>query len=111
MEPNDLISSLSSMFQNKESMEGISEMAKMLTPKNEEKKQPQDTFSEDMTKFMGKVISSFNRHDNRIDLLNSIRPYLRESRAGNLDMAIRVIKLLNVAKDFNVKDVKNVSDV
>ena len=111
MDTNDLMSSLSSVFSDPKSMEGISEVAKMLTPKNEEKTKPQDTFSEDMAVFMGRIINSFNRRDNRIDLLNSIRPYLRESRAGNLDMAIRVIKLLNVAKDFNIKDVKNVSDV
>ena len=56
-------------------------------------------------------MQSFNRHDNRIDLLYSIRPYLREKRAGNVDMAIRIIRLMNIARDFNLKDVKNVSDV
>ena len=111
MDTNDLMASLSGMLSDPKSMEGISEVAKMFTQKNEEPTKQKDTFSEDMAVFMGRIINSFNRHDNRIDLLNSIRPYMRESRMGNLDMAIRIIKILNVAREFNIKDVKNVSDV
>ena len=31
--------------------------------------------------------------DKRINLLNALKPYMRKSRADNMDMAIRIIKL------------------
>ena len=83
----------------------------MLSSSEQPSSRKEDNFSEEMFSYVSKMMQSFNKRDNRIDLLYSIRPYLRESRAGNVDMAIRIIRFMNIAKDFNLKDVKNVSDI
>lgn len=113
MDNNDLMSSISEIFKNPEAQSKIQGITQMFSSSgNEPQKRKDDLFGEEMFSYMGKMMESFNRHDNRIDLLNSIRPYLREKRADNIDMAIRVIRLMNLAKNFTLKDVEeNVSDL
>lgn len=115
MDTNELLNSLGNILGNEGGDNKLSGLAKMLTPASDEERGGrggrEDKFSEEMFSYMGRLMESFNRRDNRIDLLNSIRPYLREKRAGNVDMAIRIIRLMNLARDFNFKDVKNVSDI
>ena len=111
MDSNDIMSSLNSLLGGSDAQNKLEGIANMFSSGNNNKERKEDNFSEEMFSYMSKMMQSFNRHDNRIDLLYSIRPYLREKRAGNVDMAIRIIRLMNIARDFNLKDVKNVSDV
>ncbi len=111
MDSNDIMSSLNSLLGGSDAQNKLEGIANMFSSGNSNKERKEDNFSEEMFSYMSKMMQSFNRHDNRIDLLYSIRPYLREKRAGNVDMAIRIIRLMNIARDFNLKDVKNVSDV
>jgi len=110
MDSNDLLSSITDMFSNPESRDKIQGVAELLGS-NKSTNTNQDIFGEEMMSLMGRVMQGFNRQDNRIDLLNSIRPYLKEKRAGNIDLAIRLIRLINIAGDFKLKDVSNVSDI
>ena len=112
MDNNDLMSSIADILGNPEAKSKIQGVARMFTPNETENSSSNDLFGEEMFSYMSKMMQSFNKRDNRIDLLNSIRPYLRKTRADNIDMAIRIIRLMNLAKDFNIRDVaKNVSDL
>lgn len=113
MDNNDLMSSISEILENPEAQSKLQGISQMFSSSGSGSlKRKDDAFGEEMFAYMGKMMESFNKSDNRIDLLNSIRPYLREKRAGNIDMAIRIIRLMNLAKNFNQKDVeKNVSDL
>lgn len=113
MDNNDLMSTITDIFSNPEAQSKLQGIAGMLNNNNNEKNNSSETdmFGEEMLAYVGRFMQSFNKHDNRIDLLNSIKPYLREARASNIDMAIRIIRLMNIAKDFSLKDVKNVSDI
>ena len=112
MDSNDLMSSIAGILDNPEASSKLQGMAKMLSSKGGESTGSGDPFGDEIFSYVSQLMSSFNKRDNRIDLLNSIRPYLRESRAGNIDMAIRIIRLMNLARDFNFKDVvNNVSDL
>ena len=47
------------------------------------------------------MLDNFNRtDDNRIVLLNSIKPYMKPGRGKNIDTAVKFIQLLNFAKGF-----------
>lgn len=111
MDTNDIMSSLNSLLGSSDAQNKLEGFAQMLSSKEQPSARKEDNFSEEMFSYVSKMMQSFNRHDNRIDLLYSIRPYLREKRVGNVDMAIRIIRLMNIARDFNLKDVNNVSDI
>lgn len=111
MDANDIMSSLSSLLGSSDAQNKLEGIANMFSSSDSKRERKEDNFSEEMFSYVSKMMQSFNRHDNRIDLLYSIRPYLREKRVGNVDMAIRIIRLMNIARDFNLKDVNNVSDI
>lgn len=111
MDTNDIMSSLSSLLDSSDAKNKLEGITQMFSSDRQQSERREDNFSEEMFSYVTKMMQSFNKHDNRIDLLYSIRPYLREKRAGNVDMAIRIIRLMNIARDFNLKDVKNVSDI
>lgn len=47
------------------------------------------------------IMSSINRSDDRrITLLNALRPYLRESRASEVDKAIKMLRLTKLTEIF-----------
>lgn len=114
MDTNDLINSLGEILKDQDGQNKLAGLSRMFgdnQESNHSSSKKDDMFSEEIFSYMGRMMQSFNRHDNRIDLLNSIRPYLKDKRVGNVDMAIRIIRLMNLARDFNFKDVKNVSDI
>ncbi len=50
--------------------------------------------NDDLALKAGQLMNSLgNGSDRRINLLNAIRPYLRESRASNVDKAIQMLKI------------------
>jgi len=110
LDSNDLINSVAKIFSEPDGQEKLDKLTGMLSGNGGSGKD-EDPFGAQMISYVGRFMESFNRHDNRIDLLNAIRPYIKSGRAGNLDMAIRIIRLLNIAGDFKEGGVKNVSDL
>ena len=62
----------------------------------------QDFLNPEMIVKIKSMLDNFNRtDDNRIGLLNSIKPYMKSGRVKNIDMEIRFIQLINFASGFN----------
>ncbi len=110
MDSNELLNSVAKMFSEGNNRDNLKKLTGMLSSQGENTP-GEDPFGAQMLGAMGKFMESFNRHDDRIDLLNAMRPYIRSQRSGNLDMAIRIIRLLNIAGDFNLRGADNVSDI
>lgn len=106
MDSNDIMSSIMEVFSNPEAKDKLQGMAEMLAPTESSGNKPADPFADEMIMTVGKMVQSFNKHDDRIGLLTSIKPYMKSGRSKNIDMAIRLIQLMNFATDFNMKDVK-----
>lgn len=54
---------------------------------------------------LDKLASAFsgfnsNSNDKNVLLLNAIRPYMRESRAGKINTAIKAIQIINILSNF-----------
>ena len=103
MDSNELLSSVAGLLSENGNKDKIKELSGMLSGVGEPQSS-QDPFGTQMMTMVGKFMESFNKHDNRIDLLNAMRPYIKSQRAGNLDMAIRIIRLLNIAGDLKHTD-------
>lgn len=53
---------------------------------------------EDITSSVKGMLSGIgSESDKRINLLNALKPYMRESRASNIDKAIKMIKLTKIS--------------
>ena len=47
------------------------------------------------------ALNSINTHgDNRITLLNALKPYMREGRAKHIDTAIKILKISKISSVF-----------
>ena len=103
MDSNELLNSVAGLLSENGNKDKLKELTGMLSG-GEGSRPMEDPFGAQMMTTVGKFMESFNRHDDRIDLLNAIRPYIKSKRAGNLDMAIRLIRFLNIAGDLNLKD-------
>ena len=110
MDSNELLNSVAGLLSENGNSDKLKELTGMLSG-NGHHNTSEDPFGAQMIGTVGKFMESFNKHDNRIDLLNAMRPYIRSQRMGNIDMAIRVIRLLNIAGDFNLRGLGNVSDL
>lgn len=109
---NDVMSTLMGALKDPDTKEKIMETISMLsnnTSKSKESEEPSGTSSQnDMgidTEMVFKIknlVDNFNRTDDpRIGLLNSIRPYMKNKRSSNIDMAIRFIQIMNFARGMN----------
>ena len=103
MDSNELLNSVAGLLSENGNKDKIKDITGMLSGIGESQG-AQDPFGAQIMTTVGKFMESFNRHDDRIDLLNAIRPYIKSQRAGNLDTAIRIIRFLNIAGDFNRMD-------
>lgn len=56
-----------------------------------------------MVKIQSMMSAFNNQDDNRIYLLNAIRPYMRETRNKNIDMAVKFIQLMNFSSQMRNK--------
>ncbi len=110
MDSNELLNSVAGLLSDSGNSDKLKELTGMLS-KSSDSGPAEDPLGAQMIGTVGKFMESFNKRDNRIDLLNAMRPYIRSQRAGNLDMAIRIIRLLNIAGDFNLRGANNVSDL
>jgi hypothetical protein len=87
---DDLQNKLNAILGNPEMMKAISSFAGGLGQSEDNNSSLGDM---DLSGIQNIVSSMNNGSDSRINLLNALKPYMRKSRADNMDMAIRIIKL------------------
>lgn len=112
---NDIMSALMGALNNPEAKEKIMDTISTLGNNSDNSKiseEPPVSSSQNNggidTEMLFKIknlVDNFNRTDDpRIGLLNSIRPYMKNKRNSNIDMAIRFIQIINF-----IRENKNVS--
>jgi len=86
---DDMTDKLKSIINNPEMMGMLSSLI------NSQSEVPQDTDTQ--SSIAANLKSAMDRingeSDKRINLLNALRPYMRNSRASNIDKAVRMLKL------------------
>lgn len=86
---DDMTEKLKSILNNPEMMGMLSSL---LTSGNESS-QASDS-QNDVTASLKSAMDNINGgNDKRINLLNALKPYMRDSRASNIDKAVRMLKL------------------
>lgn len=88
---DDLQNKLNAILGNPEMMKAISSLAGGINQSTGESSA--DSGEMDLSSIQNIVSSMNDGSDSRINLLNALKPYMRKSRADNMDMAIRIIKL------------------
>lgn len=88
---DDFSEKLNSILSNPELMKTISSMAENFAP---QKQNPaSDILADNADKIAGISGILNSDDDNRIRLLNALRPYMNQSRSANMDAAIKILKL------------------
>ncbi len=105
---DDLMSRLSDLLSDEESVKQISELAQMLNSETaedtSEKSSEQQADQPDISsliKLTG-IISAASQQDKNADLLLALKPHLGDDKQKRVDKAIKLLKLLaiwNIAKD------------
>ena len=90
---DNLSDKLSSMLNNPDIVNTISEMAQKL--KTTSNAQPSDNTA-DLSSLANIASRLNNDDDDRIRLLNALRPYMSAKRSGNMDTAIKILKLTRI---------------
>ena len=88
---DDLQNKLNAILSNPEMMKAISSFAGGVGQSDGESNA--NSGEMDLSSIQNIVSSMNDGSDSRINLLNALKPYMRKSRADNMDMAIRIIKL------------------
>ena len=103
---DNLSDKLNAIISNPEMMKTISALANSFGGEN---RSSEYDFNKDVSSLSGSdnirnaIVSISNTSDSRIDLLNALKPYMRRSRAVQVDNAIRILKLTkltSVLKDI-----------
>lgn len=114
---NDMINNLKNMMGEKQvndalsqiSPEMIENFSKMLSS-NKKNDNDSDNYGLDMATLM-KLKTAFDNMNNSnnpsSNLLNSLKPYLRESRKENVDKYANLLKMANLFNLFNNQDGRN----
>ncbi len=92
---DDFQDKLNAMLSNPDLMKTISALAGGLVNTPVESAPPeQNDVPRDMSAELSSVVSAVSdNNDSRINLLYALRPYVRSSRAEQMDMAIKILKL------------------
>ena len=86
---DDMTDKIKSILNNPEMMNMFNSL---ITPENESSRN--DSSLSDIAQSLKTAMNGINgTHDKRINLLNALKPYMRQSRSSNIDKAIRMIKL------------------
>lgn len=86
---DDMTDKIKSILNNPEMMNMFNSL---ITPENESSRN--DSSQSDIAQSLKTAMNGINgAHDKRINLLNALKPYMRQSRSSNIDKAIRMIKL------------------
>lgn len=60
---------------------------------------------DELTSSVKNIMGTLNRADDRrVNLLNAIKPYMRETRAAQIDKAIQMLKLTKLAELFKIEN-------
>lgn len=87
---------LQSIINNPEIMDLFS---KLINSDGEKESQSQD--ETDIALEAKNLVSRINSgNDKRINLLNALRPYMRQSRASSIDKAVKMLKLTQLGSIF-----------
>ena len=100
---------LNSLLSNPDMMKAISSLAGSMNEGNDGVSSNLAP-SVDLSENLKSVMSGLNTNsDSRINLLNAIKPYMRSQRAGQVDNAIKILKLTKLTS--LLKDISEASDV
>ncbi len=113
---NEMLNNLKNMMGEKQvndalsqiSPEMIENFSKMMNSNNSQNNESNNIDMETMIKLKSMIdkINS-NQNDPRSNLLNSLKPYMRESRKENIDKYANILKLANFAELFNNEKKEN----
>ncbi|MBQ4528580.1 MAG: hypothetical protein II998_10985 [Clostridia bacterium] len=94
---DDLNAKIQSLLSDPNAMNMISSLLGKNEDKTEEITTPDNDFSEKITS----ALSNLNTgSDRRINLLNALKPYMRQSRLSSIDKAIKILKLTQMTSLF-----------
>lgn len=100
---DDMSSKIKDALSNPELMSLVSSLAgqNSETQADETAIIPQESRSDDLTASIGNIINKMNNSsDRRINLLNALRPYMRESKVANIDKAVKMLRLTQLTSVF-----------
>lgn len=88
----DMAGKISEILSNPEMMKELSGLIGMMNQKSSESAPAQS--NEDIVLGAKQLMDTLNTsNDRRINLLNALKPYVRESRASGIDKAIKMLKI------------------
>ncbi len=95
-----LMEKMQGILSDPESMQQISELARMLQgeadPAPQEQKSPQTGLDPALLMRVGEIVNAAGKEDANTALLHALRPHLREKRQEKVDRAIKLLQLLTV---------------
>jgi hypothetical protein len=105
---DDIMSRISELLSDEESVKQLSELAQMLVTDNEKaEEKTESTVSEEQPDIasmlkLTSLIGEASKQDRNADLLLALKPHLGEEKQKRVDKAIKLLKLLaiwNIAKE------------
>lgn len=100
---DELGDKLKSLLSNPETLNMFSSLlGNMGSNQNEANSSPSPSGSDDefVSNIKNAMASINTGSDKRINLLNALKPYMRQSRASNIDRAVKMIKLSQLTSLF-----------
>ena len=89
----DVMGKIEKILGDEESMKQVSELAQMFMNGSNDGKNLPDTDS--VMKLTG-IMSNFTQNDKNTDLINALKPHLKEERQKKADRAVKVLRLISV---------------
>lgn len=97
---DELSEKLKSILSNPEAMNMFNSLLGS-SSSNNNKSYTDDSEDDAFAANIKNAVSMVNRgNDRRINLLNALRPYMRESRASNIDKAVKMLKISQLTSIF-----------
>lgn len=95
---DDLVEKLKQVMSNPGAMDMVSSL---LNSNSNQEKRSEAQIDDNFETTVKNAVSSLNYSgDNRINLLSALKPYMRQSRADNIDKAIKMLKLTKLSSVF-----------
>ena len=95
---DDLVEKLKQVMSNPGAMDMVSSL---LNSNSNQEKRSEAQIDDNFETTVKNAVSSLNyTGDNRINLLSALKPYMRQSRADNIDKAIKMLKLTKLSSVF-----------
>ena len=95
---DDLVEKLKQVMSNPGAMDMVSSL---LNSNPNQEKRSEAQIDDNFETTVKNAVSSLNyTGDNRINLLSALKPYMRQSRADNIDKAIKMLKLTKLSSVF-----------